>query len=284
MYIDFRNRWFLILNNTLQIRELYTPVQPAVRLSGDEVSYRECWPEHGLLSYVYCYWELRSHQSNKDTPFFYRVVADGCTDVFFPLHNSSESFVMGFSNRFTAFSLEEDFHYIGIRFLPGMFTHISGVGGNTLANRSVELMSVMPSLSGFISRYISPEKNFTAITKLFDRFLFDRICDLRSAVDTRFKAALIQILSCQGAAALEKGLDTGVSSRHLRRLFDFYIGDTPKSFSRVVRFQHALKWGFSEEMQDEKAAIFDAGYYDQAHFIRDFSNFYGLTPGKIYGK
>ncbi|MEL6924825.1 MAG: helix-turn-helix domain-containing protein, partial [Bacteroidota bacterium] len=74
-------------------------------------------------------------------------------------------------------------------------------------------------------------------------------------------------------------LNTGISPRQLRRLFKFYIGDTPKTFCKVVRFQHILKAKHSRQSLRHNKLFYDLGYYDQAHFIKDFKHLYGLTPG-----
>jgi transcriptional regulator GlxA family with amidase domain len=83
---------------------------------------------------------------------------------------------------------------------------------------------------------------------------------------------------------VEKELDTGLSARQLRRLFDFYIGDTAKTFAKVVRFQNILNAKPSTQSLRQNKLFFDAGYYDQAHFIKEFKNFYGVTPSKAFGR
>ncbi|MEL6824118.1 MAG: DUF6597 domain-containing transcriptional factor, partial [Calditrichota bacterium] len=102
------------------IRNLYTPIQPTVKQTADRVSYREFLPDASLQSFIYCYWELKTSQPLKEA-FNYRVVADGCIDIFFSLDKPTDNFVMGFCREYTEFELDSSFHYIGIRFLPTMF-------------------------------------------------------------------------------------------------------------------------------------------------------------------
>ena len=75
-----------------------------------------------------------------------------------------------------------------------------------------------------------------------------------------------------------------ISPRQLRRLFEYYIGDSTKTFSKVVRFQNILKAKPSTQSLRENKLFYDTGYFDQAHFIKDFKNFYGVTPGKVFGR
>lgn len=67
----------------------------------------------------------------------------------------------------------------------------------------------------------------------------------------------------------------------MRRLFAFYVGDTAKIFSRVVRFQYLINSFGAFGTCANKNTFFDAGYYDQAHFIKEFKKFSGVTPSKI---
>ena len=96
--------------------------------------------------------------------------------------------------------------------------------------------------------------------------------------------AINLILKNFGVVDVEKDLNTGISSRQLRRLFTFYIGDTAKTFSKVVRFQNILRAKPSLQSLKQNKLFFDTGYYDQAHFIKDFKNFYGVTPNRAFRK
>ena len=101
--------------------------------------------------------------------------------------------------------------------------------------------------------------------------------------DTRLYDAIAIILKNYGVLNIEKDLNTGISPRQLRRLFKYYIGDSAKTFAKVVRFQNILRAKPSKQsLQQNK--LFYEGYYDQAHFIKEFKNFYGVTPGVVYGR
>jgi AraC-like DNA-binding protein len=76
--------------------------------------------------------------------------------------------------------------------------------------------------------------------------------------------------------ALADGL--GWSRKHLVAQFRQQIGLPPKTVARVLRFSAAR--GLIErgaELPWTEIAI-RSGYYDQAHFIRDFNQFAGATP------
>lgn len=86
------------MNKIPDIRGLYVPVQPTVKQSAERVTYQEFLPDAALQGIIYCYWQLRTSLP-LDEPFVYRVVADGCIDIFFELNNPGESFVMGFCKK-----------------------------------------------------------------------------------------------------------------------------------------------------------------------------------------
>jgi AraC-like DNA-binding protein len=83
---------------------------------------------------------------------------------------------------------------------------------------------------------------------------------------------------------IQADLDIGLSPRQLRRYFEYYIGDTAKTFSQVVRFQHILNATPSTQSLKQNKIFFDLGYYDQAHFIKEFKKFYGVPPAKALGR
>lgn len=70
----------------------------------------------------------------------------------------------------------------------------------------------------------------------------------------------------------------GWSDRHFIRTFTSQVGITPKSYGRIRRFQAALARVQSGRAPDWATLAVDCGYYDQAHLIRDFRAFSGITP------
>jgi len=70
--------------------------------------------------------------------------------------------------------------------------------------------------------------------------------------------------------------ELGWSRRHLAATVRRELGMAPKPLARLLRFERAvqcLRGG--AELAD---AALDSGYYDQAHFNRDFKAFAGVTP------
>lgn len=266
-----------------EIRSLYKPVQPTVKQSADHVSYTEFLPAQQLQSFIYCYWELKTQQRLSEQ-FNYRVVADGCIDIYFEIDNPEENYVMGFCKKFTEFPLGDKFHYMGVRFLPTMFTQIFKVNAIELSNRYEHLALVVPELSDFITNHLGHSLQMEAIKNLLDGYFLNRIKTMTFDNDGRLYGAIKVILSNYGLVDVEKDLNTGISPRQLRRRFEFYVGDTAKTFSKVVRFQNILKAKPSKQSLAQNKLFFDVGYYDQSHFIKEFKNFYGVTPSKAFGR
>lgn len=261
------------------IRQLYTPIQPTVKKSADGITYAEFLPDARLQNFIYCYWQLKTTQPLSE-PYDYRVVADGCMDIFFEVNNPQESFVMGFSEKYTAFPLEHTFNYIGIRFLPTIFPQIFKIDASELSNHTELLSHVIPFTSQFIQRNFNPLLAEKEMIAMFDAYFLDLISKISFDFDSRVYGAIHIILKNSGGINIETDLNTGISPRQLRRLFDFYIGDTAKTFSKIVRFQNILKAKPSTQSLRKSKMFFDAGYYDQAHFIKEFRTLYGATPAK----
>lgn len=265
------------------IRQLYKPLQPTVKLNSLHVEYQEIIPHELLQPVIYCYWQLKTN-TVLDEPFIYRVVADGCIDIFFEADKPSENFVMGFCKQYTEFPLDNSFHYIGIRFLPTMFPQIFKIDASTLSNKFQELNNIVPETSAFLSKSFLEKYSAESIKQILDGYFIGLINNSDFDYDTRLYDAIDIILQNNGVVNIETDMDTGLSPRQLRRVFKYYIGDTAKTFSKVVRFQNILKAKPSQQSLKKNKLFFDAGYYDQTHFIKEFKNFYGVTPTKAFGR
>ena len=263
------------------IRDLYIPIQPTVKSYG-AVIYQEFLPHLRLQPFIYCYWQLKTSEKLAQ-PFNYRVVADGCIDIFFELEKPSENFVMGFCKKYTEFELASEFNYIGTRFLPTMFPQLFGVDASSISNKAEELNLIVPKVSSFIQSYFNTSVDINSAVRLLDEFLLEQVAVMDFQNDDRLYSAISLIMKNFGVINIDE-IDTGLSQRQLRRLFNFYIGDSMKTFSKVVRFQNILRAKPSIQSLKNNKLFFDSGFFDQSHFIKDFKHFYGVTPSKAFGK
>lgn len=191
---------------------------------------------------------------------------------------------MGFCKKYTEFPLENSFHYIGVRFLPTMFPSLFKVDAKELSNRFERLELVVNKTSKFIADSFSDDDELATIKSKFDDYFFGLSKSANTDLDRRFQNALNIILKNFGVVNVQSDLNIGLSQRQLRRYFEYYVGDTAKTFSQVVRFQNILNAKPSTQSLRQNKIFFDLGYYDQAHFIKEFKNFYGVSPSKAFGR
>ena len=264
------------MNRALPVLPYYRPIQPSAN-NHDGVVYEEHLADNRVRNFIYCYWQLKT-ATPLPQDFTYRIVADGCTDVFFELASPADSYVMGFSNTYNEFSLGRSFCYVGIRFLPAMFAQLFKIDASAISNRVEVLDNVTSSAASFIRNNISGRQDMQGIAQMLNNHFVQLIARCDWKADDRFFDAVSMIYSNPAIDHIQKTISTGISSRQLRRLFEIYVGTSIKTFSKVVRFQYVLGASPSLNSLRSNKPYFDAGYYDQSHFIKDFTQFSGLTP------
>jgi transcriptional regulator GlxA family with amidase domain len=72
-----------------------------------------------------------------------------------------------------------------------------------------------------------------------------------------------------------------LSARQFERNFKELTGFSAQTYLRIVRFERALH-GFTATGRSLTEFALACGYYDQAHFNRDFKVFTGLTPHQYF--
>ncbi|HWV28948.1 MAG TPA: helix-turn-helix domain-containing protein [Dyadobacter sp.] len=77
---------------------------------------------------------------------------------------------------------------------------------------------------------------------------------------------------------------TGATERQLQRKFEEQIGISPKRYAGITRMQYALRMLRKKPAHSSLAGIAcEAGFFDQAHLIREMKKLSGLTPGQYLG-
>lgn len=104
-----------------------------------------------------------------------------------------------------------------------------------------------------------------------------RRMDLRQE-NSVFMEAVAEILSQRGALRMhELARDIHVSDRQLQRVFQENMGVSPKRFASLVRYQNLWRDILTvsgRQVMDEVCLL---QYTDQAHLMREFKRYHGMT-------
>ena len=100
----------------------------------------------------------------------------------------------------------------------------------------------------------------------------------RAAHAARRTAPVFETDGTQRVRHLADELAMGAST--LRRRFRRDLGISPKAFSAIVRFRHALAYLHAHPGASWAGVAARFGYADQSHLIRDYRRFAGVVPSR----
>ena len=101
----------------------------------------------------------------------------------------------------------------------------------------------------------------------------DRIPEVQSLVE--WIAHDPSLTSVEGLSAA-----SGLSIRAIQRMFRYYVGVSPKWMIRRCRLQEAAARVEAGGVENWAALAQQLGYFDQAHFIREFRQMVGQPPAE----
>ena len=187
--------------------------------------------------------------------------------------------VMGvLTGRFTR-ELEGEGRAFGIRFRPAGFHPFLGAPVATLTDRRVAVAEVFGSAGDrlvadllaatgqarlaaaaaeafLLARRPAPDPDVALVNQVVDQIMADR--DITRVADVTGRS--------------------GIATRRLQRLFATYVGVTPKWVIRRARLHEAVERLDAGDAVDLAFLARELGYFDQAHFARDFRSAVGRPP------
>ena len=193
--------------------------------------------------------------------------------------------------------------FIVIRFTPVGAHLFLKTPMDLLADRTIELEEIDGPWARVFETRVEATRGWEARLNLVERLIAERITAARppSAALMQSWQRLMRAPNTTDLALLSS--ESGCSRRHLIAQFHAHFGMAPKTIARIRRFNLAV-----EEMNrlgrdavgqkggepypdldrdSRRAAKLDTpwvdvalqcGYYDQAHFIKEFRAFAGVTP------
>jgi AraC-like DNA-binding protein len=174
----------------------------------------------------------------------------------------------------------------------GLQVNLTPIGANmflrapmdALANRVSSLDEIFGAAARTLVARLHEARSWERCFDILDEAIAIRIAAARQPSPHVVRAW--QVLCATGGRASIAGLARalGCSQRHLIAGFRTYVGVTPKTYARILRFDDAVK-RLRQPDGMRWAEIADAcGFYDQAHLIRDFHEFAGSTPSEFLAR
>lgn len=230
---------------------MYQPHQVGIpNLSQDNVSYIESPPRPDLQHVVFCIWELRSLTPLPED-FLYLILPDACTDIIFDLNATHDKvLVMASDTEASQINLGKAFHFVGIRFFPGVIDPHTAEG----LVHNPDLHQTWQRLHTAQNKQDQNNILQTCVASLLSQ---DKIT--KNLIMYRLMAKSADLKTVSDIETL-----TGYTRRQLQRIFKQKLGLSPRDFLKILRFQHTFS-GVSR-------------YVDQSHLIKEYKRITGLTP------
>jgi AraC-like DNA-binding protein len=167
---------------------------------------------------------------------------------------------------------------VGVKFRPGGFQPYFGGSVHALTNRVLPLSAVFGPAGDELAAAVRAEADQPFA--VMEAFLRAR----RPAPDPQLDtiAAIVRTMLHDPAVVRVDELAErhAMSPRTLQRLFRRYVGVSPKWVLQRYRLHEAAERIAEGRDGDWAATALELGYFDQAHFIRDFKALIGASPAQ----
>jgi AraC-like DNA-binding protein len=150
-----------------------------------------------------------------------------------------------------------------------------------LTNCSVPLEDILGPMARRLEMELYDAPTWDARFDILDRVLTARLM-AATPPSREVVWAWCRMVQTGGRIGIGRIVDeVGWSQKHLIARFREDIGLSPKIMARVLRFSNAARVLRGPTPPRLTDIALDCGYYDQAHFTRDFRAFAGVTPTEL---
>ncbi|MBN1340267.1 MAG: AraC family transcriptional regulator [Bacteroidales bacterium] len=166
----------------------------------------------------------------------------------------------------------------GIRLKPFSLTKITAAPLYKFRDSMVKLENIF----GFIKKN---EVDVIINTKEYDqrieyaRAFIARIIEKNQNIDLTLRDQLNYLMDSYGSARISSLYSAFYTNKtSLRNHFLSRVGLSPKELARIWRMNYFLQLRLENSSENLTCTGLDAGYFDQAHLIKDFKTFFFTSP------
>lgn len=169
---------------------------------------------------------------------------------------------------------------LGIKLQPAALTHLLDIDQSTLTGKVILLPEPLTQVLAQVIGQLSPTLDTKQVYDVLDA-VFLSLSPALTPV-SEIDEALRLIFERHGNIGVNELIETiGCSERKLERLFKRFVGLSPKFYARIIRLSYIFEL-MQEGDKSWSDLVYDSGFYDQSHFIKNFKEFTGEDPSS-YG-
>lgn len=168
----------------------------------------------------------------------------------------------------------------GVKFRPGGFYPFVKRPISGLTDKSIRLQKVFGIESEALEKRIVSLEDRGEMVGVAETFLRERLPERDETVGLidRIVGCIMEDRNITRVEELAGRFDVNI--RTLQRIFSRYVGVSPKWVIRRYRLHEAADRLAEGEAMNWSDLALELGYFDQAHFIRDFKSIVGVSPAE----
>lgn len=195
-----------------------------------------------------------------------------------PQETVPQSFLAGQFTRKYTLHLQGKVGMVGIVFKPAAVASIFRISMVELTDQRHALDAVLGAEARDLNDQILEAPDHSARVSLIESFLLAKICASPFKIDVVDHAVDI-ILDKKGSLSVKDLADElHLCRRHFERRFVAKVGLPPKYYARIKRLSYVCSLLANGKPFTWHDIIYEGGFYDQSHFIKDFTEFIGKPP------
>ncbi|WP_433289948.1 DUF6597 domain-containing transcriptional factor [Pseudonocardia sp. CA-142604] len=166
----------------------------------------------------------------------------------------------------------------GVKFRPGAFLPFLRAPVSGITDAVLPAEQLWGPAAAALAARMTAAPGVDDLVALVEAFLRERLPPPDPQVELvgRIVAALLHDRTISRVDDVTERFN--INPRTLQRLFQRYVGVSPKWVLRRYRLHEAAAVLAREQHRPWAEVAAELGYYDQSHFIRDFTAAVGLTP------
>lgn len=252
-------------------------------------------PENSLQDHIHSYFLIdlkKSEQSNQTHAMTNHP--QGTVDLMFCLEGGvklanfkgdsvdlDRIFLMAQQEGFFSIDFNPDSYIVGVVFYAESFKKLFNIPMEEVKNTGIGLEHNLNTEYLELFDQLASLNKEEFIPQLFDQFWKKQLNNVDYSF-TDLDKIIQHIRKTKGTTKMDQlAIDANLSNRSLQRKIKEITGVTPKTYSTVMRFKEVMNLIGSHQEIDWQDILYETGYFDQAHFIKDFKRYTGKTPSEF---